>query len=462
MSLKKRMVATAFAFAVTAVFAVQNGKTGDIAAARVFEVDVRFVKAGRAALAAVGYFDSNQGDAAVLQERLLARGDVETVCVMPITMRSGDETVRKIVTEYIYPTDYDVKLLQKNTGEGVSAVAEPKSFTMREVGAIVRVTPTLTDGGDDPVNLTFHAAFVEEPLWKNYGAKAQRKEGAAAYDLVMEQPFFPCVCFDSNVSIRRGGTLVFGGATDSREQNEDRFVLVFVTMRPADTAGEKCVSTDTRKDVPGSMVELDVRYISADRKTLSEAGYFDTNRVQAAVLQKRLMARRDAKLLSAPRIVVHPGAEASLKGVMEYIYPTDFEVVQAVSEQAVGTNVIERSDSTGVAVKPKSFTMREVGTIFTVKPTWANGGDLIDLELQAAFVDDPTWKDYGVKVQGKEGAAAYDLPMEQPFFHRMLDIDTHVTMKPGTTYVFGGGSDRGKGDEGRRILVFVTPRRLCR
>ena len=44
MSLKKRMVATAFAFAVTAVFAVQNGKTGDIAAARVLEVNVRFVR----------------------------------------------------------------------------------------------------------------------------------------------------------------------------------------------------------------------------------------------------------------------------------------------------------------------------------------------------------------------------------------------------------------------------------
>ena len=39
------------------------------------EIDTRFVETGRTALEAVGYFDTNRVDAAVLQERLMARPD---------------------------------------------------------------------------------------------------------------------------------------------------------------------------------------------------------------------------------------------------------------------------------------------------------------------------------------------------------------------------------------------------
>ena len=478
--MKTMMVTTVLALAVICAFAKSDGKRDDSEAASLFEVKIRFVKTGRAALAAAGYFDPNGVDAAVLQERL-AQGGAEDICAIPLVFaRSGKEAVIKQVTEYIYPTAYDVQLHQHattgtNAGARVSAAVEPQSFRMREVGMIVQVTPTSTDGGDR-LNFKLHAEFVDEPTWMDYGMTA-KWEGAAAYDLPMEQPFFPCVCFDSSIGVLPGRTLVFGGVTDSRSKNEDKFVLAFATTRRVDSAEKASGPVGSCREEPenvaqtakapagqiraGDMVELDVRYISADRKALLETGYFSTNGVDAAVLRERLMASRGAKLLESPRLVVRSGEEALLKGVVEYIYPTEYEVVHAVSEQKIGKDIAHGSDSVGMAVKPKSFRMREVGTILQVTPTWKDDGGMIDLEFSTRLVGEPEWKDYGAKAKWK-GAATYDLPMKQPFFPCRVYIDDHVVMKPGATCVFGGGADRCQGDADKFVFIFVTPRLLGR
>jgi type II secretory pathway component GspD/PulD (secretin) len=139
--------------------------------------------------------------------------------------------------------------------------------------------------------------------------------------------------------------------------------------------------------------------------------------------------------------------------------------------------------------------MREVGVILDVTPTYseANGGT-IDLELKPQVVDEPTWKNYGMKIPFTgnsslesfegigsifEGLASaldaiqaplkdadrnamamsasdaansalanlsksssdtmtyYDAPMEQPFFH-VRSIDSKVSITPGSTVVMGG------------------------
>ena len=139
--------------------------------------------------------------------------------------------------------------------------------------------------------------------------------------------------------------------------------------------------------------------------------------------------------------------------------------------------------------------MREVGVILDVTPTYseANGGT-IDLELKPSVVDEPTWKNYGMRIPftgntssgtmadigniftGMADALAtigaplsnadrntiatkivdsamysaenvstssgstmtwYDAPMEQPFFH-VRSIDSKVSITPGSTVVMGG------------------------
>lgn len=530
------------------------------------EIDTRFVETGRAALEAVGYFDTNRVDAAVLQERLMERQDAKLLESVRVVTRPGEEVVGKHVKEIIYPTDFGVQLKHNiasstNAAALLSATVEPQSFTMREIGSIVQVTPTVSDTAD-LIDLEFRVDLVGEPEWKDYGAKA-KWEGAATYDLAMEQPLIPVrASVDTQVSVRPGRTLVFGGATDSRRANEDKFVLVFVTARLVDCADSEFVPPSRRlsdpevrrkfesdgmeswtffyqlsfdccmmraypdpdakpktkeekaaevaedergikewfteaagvewpegsslhklrslnrlwiKNTPENLakvaklwtnihndgycrnIEFDIRYMSADRKTLSEVGYFGTSRINAAVLQNRLMAHGGARLLESPRLVTRRGEETVLKGLTEYIYPTDYEVNHALTSQMDGTNIVYGTDSAGAAVEPYSFTMRETGTIVQITPSLTADGNLIDIELYTYLVGEPEWKGYGAKAKWK-GAATYDLAMEQPFFPVRASTDTKVSMRPGATYVFGGGADRRKGDEDKFVFIFVTPR----
>ena len=205
-----------------------------------------------------------------------------------------------------------------------------------------------------------------------------------------------------------------------------------------------------------------------------------------------LAQRSDTDLLCAPKIVTKSGENAVIRVVTEYIYPQDYDV-QLQSSSSSGSSSSGGSQSAILAVvEPQNFTMREVGVILDVTPTYseANGGT-IDLELKPEVVDEPTWKNYGMRIPysgnsslqnfmgigdifaglssifdslipeatkaaladksmnaattALEGLTAsqsdnmtyYDAPMEQPWFHRRM-IDSKVSITPGATVVMGG------------------------
>jgi general secretion pathway protein D len=205
-----------------------------------------------------------------------------------------------------------------------------------------------------------------------------------------------------------------------------------------------------------------------------------------------LSQRSDTDLLSAPKVLTRPGEEAVMKVVTEYIYPTDYDV-QLQSSRSGGYDSSSQSAILAV-VEPQSFTMREVGVILQATPTLTDDGNLIDLKLKADVVDEPTWKNYGMRIpftgnasqtnfegigeiftglssilatlgatlapEAKEKFANtavesassalnalssasnnnityYDAPMEQPFFH-VRSIDSSVSVYPGATIVMGG------------------------
>ena len=205
-----------------------------------------------------------------------------------------------------------------------------------------------------------------------------------------------------------------------------------------------------------------------------------------------LAQRSDTDLLSAPKVLTRPGEEAVMKVVTEFIYPTDYDV-QLQSSRSGGYG--ESSQSAILAVvEPQSFVMREVGVILQATPTLTDDGNLIDLKLRADVVDEPTWKNYGMRIPfsgnssqvnfaGIEGIFTgltsilatlgqsltdamkatfaetavqsasdaldnlsnasnnnityYDVPMEQPFFH-VRSVDSSVSVYPGATIVMGG------------------------
>ena len=203
-----------------------------------------------------------------------------------------------------------------------------------------------------------------------------------------------------------------------------------------------------------------------------------------------LSQRSDTDLLSAPKVVTKSGENAVIKVVTEYIYPQDYDVqLQSSGSSGGGGGYGGGSQSAILAVvEPQNFTMREVGVILDVLPTYseANGGT-IDLELKPQVVDEPTWKNYGMRIPftgnasnaslefnpgagpfpdhppsedvitgittrywdsvatllenlaggGNNNITYYDAPMEQPFFH-VRSIDSKVSITPGSTVVMGG------------------------
>jgi len=209
-----------------------------------------------------------------------------------------------------------------------------------------------------------------------------------------------------------------------------------------------------------------------------------------------LSQRSDTDLLSAPKVLTRPGEEAVMKVVTEYIYPTDYDVQLQSSSSGSGGSYGGGSQSAILAVvEPQSFTMREVGVILQVTPSLTDDGNVVDLELNTQVVDEPTWKNYGMRIPftgnssqmqnflgigdiltglaevltsigsglsadmqadlaarasdaayraldnlttaGNENMTYYDVPMEQPFFH-VRSVDSKVSVYPGATIVMGG------------------------
>ena len=228
-------------------------------------------------------------DLSMILHMLSQRSDTDLLSAPKVLTRPGEEAVMKVVTEYIYPTDYDVQLQSSNSGGGgyggggsqsaILAVVEPQSFTMREVGVILDVTPTLTDDGN-LIDLKLNTQVVDEPTWKNYGMKipftgnsslqsfqgigdiltglsdvlatigtglsdtvkaafaetavssassalenltSSSSDNITYYDAPMEQPFFHVRSIDSSVSVYPGATIVMGGLiTEDRKAMDDK------------------------------------------------------------------------------------------------------------------------------------------------------------------------------------------------------------------------------------------------
>ena len=246
------------------------------------------------------------------------------------------------------------------------------------------------------------------------------------------------------------------------------------------------------------------RYLSTTGNHVSGSGNSNNDqfmRVNAflgsadlSMILHMLSQRSDTDLLSAPKILTKPGEEAVIKVVTEFIYPTDYDVQLQSSSSSSSSSSGSQSAILAV-VEPQSFTMREVGVILTCTPALTDDGNLVDLTLSAQVVDEPVWKNYGMRIpysgnassltsfegigdiftslaelidtvggsmsstvkesiinqatesamgamgslsnSGSDSLTYYEAPMEQPFFH-VRSIDSKVSVFPGATIVMGG------------------------
>lgn len=220
------------------------------------EVQTRFVRVAQKTLDEIGAelipgkgagyrYDLAEFDAVPageLERRLAARRDLVGNKVCRVTTRNGEEAVFKDVAEYIYPTDYDVLMSsyeQRGSNDWVRvrehgfSTVEPQSFTMREVGSILQVTPTLTDDGQ-VVDLEINAQIVAPPEWMDYGMQLPSANGGS-YALPMKQPFFPVVSHDAKLPVTPGETVLVGSGVSQGKTDETEFI--FVRTRKLDYTG---------------------------------------------------------------------------------------------------------------------------------------------------------------------------------------------------------------------------------
>jgi general secretion pathway protein D len=221
-------------------------------------------------------------DISMILHMLSQRSDTDLLSAPKVVTKSGQEAVMKVVTEYIYPTEFEVQISQQSGGGGTGttisdplAMVEPQNFEMREVGVILQVVPEVSAEGQ-MINLMLNPQVVSEPVWKNYGTKIPKTTydtstvagglyavPVTSYiELPMEQPFFSVRSVQTQLSIYNGATVVMGGLiTEARKTMEDKIPflgdlpyigrlfrsrseesdkrnrLVFVTARLVDPAG---------------------------------------------------------------------------------------------------------------------------------------------------------------------------------------------------------------------------------
>ncbi len=194
---------------------------------------------------------------------LAQQGHADLLSAPKITTRAGQEANIRVVVEYIYPTDYDIReIMGEIDGSAVvlDAFTIPTRFEMREVGVILSVLPEVSPDGRT-INLTLRPEVTDEPTWRNYGAIIRRPDGSQQ-ETIMEQPFFPTRTLTTQISIYDGATVVMGGLItenllsvddkipllgdlpllgrlfrSSYKRSAKRNLLIFVTARLVDPAG---------------------------------------------------------------------------------------------------------------------------------------------------------------------------------------------------------------------------------
>jgi general secretion pathway protein D len=204
----------------------------------------------------------------IVLHAIQAKGNADLLSAPKVTTQNGLEATIKVVTEYIYPSDYTIEPGTPSTlnadgsvqQAGQPPVVTPAGFETREVGVILSVLPEVSPEGQ-MINLTMTPEVVTEPDWRDYGQEYTDANGNVVR-IPIEQPFFHTRSISTSIMIYNGATVVMGGMiseerieVDDRvpflgdipiigrlfrstfENSEKRNLLIFVTARLVDPRG---------------------------------------------------------------------------------------------------------------------------------------------------------------------------------------------------------------------------------
>jgi general secretion pathway protein D len=154
------------------------------------------------------------------------------------------------------------------------------------------------------------------------------------------------------------------------------------------------------------------------------------NGASAQMIINALSQKKSADVLSAPKVTTISGAQAQIRVVQEFIYPSEYSQ-PAVADGALPTPSI-----------PTAFKTREVGVILNVTPTVGADGYTINLTLVPEVSAFLGMLDYSpdpiVAIQSNFNAAIM-VPYKiwQPLFETR-NLTTSIVIWDGQTVVLGG------------------------
>ena len=240
-------------------------------------------------------------DISLILHMLAQRTDTDMLSSPKVLARPNEEAQIRVVTEWIYPTEFDVTELDNEDnnngydpipwpsggGAGIQAppvkfAVEPQSFEKQDVGVSLNVIPQVSQEGQ-MINLTVAPTVVEylgdfeygmQVPYIQYGMTGGIVTSAEVeyYQVSMPQPMFHFRQINTSLSVYNGSTVVMGGLiTETRnsfedkipilgdlpfigflfrstgEYSEKRNLLVFLTARLVDPAGRPLkTATDGR------------------------------------------------------------------------------------------------------------------------------------------------------------------------------------------------------------------------
>ncbi len=199
------------------------------------------------------------------------KSNTDLLSAPKVVTMNQQEAIIKVVTEYIYPTEYELEEYEGASGDSdnvqnVYPAVQPSTFEMREVGVILQVAPEVSEDGQMIV-LQLNPQIISDPEWIDYGFEYPKgvlnADGEMdTYHIAMRQPLFKVRSINTKVTIYNGATVVMGGMiTENRrevedkipflgdipligrlfrstyEESEKRNLLIFVTARMVDPAG---------------------------------------------------------------------------------------------------------------------------------------------------------------------------------------------------------------------------------
>lgn len=206
----------------------------------------------------------------VILHALSQKSNTDLLSAPKVVTMNMQEAIIKVVTEFIYPTDYELEEYDSRSDndnvQNVYPAVTPQSFEMREIGVILQVVPEVSEDGQ-MISLQLNPQIISPPEWEDYGFEYPKgvvdaNGNMETYHIAMRQPLFQVRSINTKVAIYNGATVVMGGMiTEERvevedkvpvlgdipligrlfrstyERSEKRNLLIFVTARMVDPAG---------------------------------------------------------------------------------------------------------------------------------------------------------------------------------------------------------------------------------